>query len=179
MTARQNQPQVTPKGVTPPFELIETRLTREDVEKRLAKYEAKYGLTSEEFYQLWLKGESPAATDTGGWVIMYEILQESEDNELNVVQYTPHLIEKNEDVFAHQVQHQTSDDTIPSFAILEMPFTQSYIEKTLAECEAKYGLTSEEFYRLWLKGEGPDTKDTGGWVMAYEILQEREKDDME
>jgi hypothetical protein len=65
-----------------PFQIIEIQLTQECIEKRIAEYEVKYGLTSEEFYQLWLKGESPDTVDTGGWAMMYEILQERKSNDL-------------------------------------------------------------------------------------------------
>ena len=65
------------------------------------------------------------------------------------------------------------EDTALPFEIIEIPMTQSYIEETLAEFEAKYGMTSEVFYPLWLKGD-IDTKDTSLWAMLYESLKEDE-----
>ena len=74
-----------------------------------------------------------------------------------------------------QVQRQASADATAPFKIREMKLTTSYIQKKLAEFEAKYGLTSAEFYQMWIKGEGPDTKDTSLWGILYEIL----RDDLE
>ena len=78
-----------------------------------------------------------------------------------------------------QAQLKIPDDANPSFEIQEMKLTTSEIKAKLAEYEAKYVLTSEEFYQLWFKGEGPDTKDTMGWVIRYEILQKRKCHDLE
>ena len=82
MSTQQVQPQERLDSTPPPFQIIEIQLTQEDIEKSIAQYEAKYGLTSEAFYQLWLKGEGPDTVDTGGWAMMYEILQERNNNDL-------------------------------------------------------------------------------------------------
>ena len=79
---RQDQPQEMLDSAPLPFQIIEIQLTQEDVERRITEYEAKYGLTSEEFYQLWLKGEGPDTVDTGGWAMIYEILQERNSHDL-------------------------------------------------------------------------------------------------
>jgi hypothetical protein len=78
-----------------------------------------------------------------------------------------------------QDQPQTPGDETALFEIQEIKLTTPYIEEKLAEHEAKYGLTSETFYQLWLKGEGPDTVDTSGWAIMYEILQKRKSNDLE
>ena len=82
MSTRQNQPQKVAGSIPPSFQIIETQLTCQDAKKRIAEYEEKYGLTSEEFYQLWLKGEGPDTVDTGGWSVMYEVLQKRKSYDL-------------------------------------------------------------------------------------------------
>ena len=46
-------------------------LTEEDIEQRLAKFEAKYGMTSQEFIGKWKRGELECADDYFDWSMYY------------------------------------------------------------------------------------------------------------
>ena len=50
-----------------------TRLTREEIERKLAAFEAKYGMTSQEFSAKWNRGELDCAIDDHwDWDFYYE-----------------------------------------------------------------------------------------------------------
>ena len=54
---RKNYTKTTPMG----HEIEVTELSREDIEKELAEFEAKYGMTSQEFAAKWNRGEMDCA----------------------------------------------------------------------------------------------------------------------
>ena len=61
---RKTYTKTTPMG----HEVTVTELTREDVEQELAEFEAKYGMSSEEFAAKWNRGEMDcAAMDYFDW----------------------------------------------------------------------------------------------------------------
>jgi hypothetical protein len=62
-------------------------------------------------------------------------------------------------------------EAIANFHINEVSLTMEEIRKLLKEHETKYGMMSEEFYKLWRKGDGLDTKDTVEWAILYELSQ--------
>ena len=47
-------------------------MTDEDVRDYLDEFEQKYGLSSEEFYAQWKRGDADDIMEKTGWVIMYE-----------------------------------------------------------------------------------------------------------
>ena len=47
-------------------------LTREDIEQRLAGFEAKYGMTSQEFFRKWEDLELECADDYFDWASYYK-----------------------------------------------------------------------------------------------------------
>ena len=54
-------------------EVAVTRLTREEVKRKLAAFEAKYGMTSQEFSVKWNRGELDCAIDDHwDWDFYYE-----------------------------------------------------------------------------------------------------------
>ena len=54
---RKTYTKTTPMG----HEVTVTEMTREDVEQELAEFEAKYGMSSEEFAARWNRGEMDCA----------------------------------------------------------------------------------------------------------------------
>jgi hypothetical protein len=164
----------TPEDTTLSFEIRESSFSQSYIEETLTEFEVKYGMTSEEFYHLWLKGEGPDTKDTSLWGMLYEIKME------RAAQDNPNTTERSADMPDQNLEHQAATESPPPpFEIVEIKLTVEYLENQIAEYEAKYGLTSEEFYQMWLKGEGPDTKDTGGWAVMYEILQKKDCYDLE
>lgn len=51
---------------------------KKDLEKRLAAYEAQYGMCSAEFYRRFRAGELGDAMDFVEWSVFYEMYQEFE-----------------------------------------------------------------------------------------------------
>lgn len=47
-------------------------MTDADVRNDLDEFEQKYGLSSEEFYERWKRGEADDIWDKTGWLILYE-----------------------------------------------------------------------------------------------------------
>ena len=54
---RKTHTKTTPMG----HEITVTEMSREDIEQELAEFEAKYGMTSEEFVGKWNRGEMDCA----------------------------------------------------------------------------------------------------------------------
>ena len=54
---RKSYTKTTPMG----HEITVTEMSREDIEQELAEFEAKYGMTSEEFAGKWNRGEMDCA----------------------------------------------------------------------------------------------------------------------
>ena len=82
------------------------------------------------------------------------------------------LVQKNEIVDLRDIPSVIDEVETEGYQITEMELTNEEIKKQLEKYETKYGMTSEEFYRLWRKGDRPDTKDTFEWAMFYEITQD-------
>lgn len=53
------------------FRIIEKELTLEEIEEHLREYEKEYGMSSEEFFALWIKGSAPYyISDSVGWGLL-------------------------------------------------------------------------------------------------------------
>ena len=87
---------------TPEFlgqEVAVTRLTSEEVERKLAAFEAKYGMTSQEFSAKWNRGELDCAIDDHwDWDFYYEAFaNNSEIKTFNVRHLNVQDLELSED----------------------------------------------------------------------------------
>lgn len=60
-------------------------------------------------------------------------------------------------------------EAIANFHINEVNLTMEEIRKLLKDYETKYSMISEEFYKLWRKGDGLDTKDTVEWAILCQL----------
>ena len=80
-------------------EVTFTRLTREEVKRKLALFEAKYGMTSQEFSTKWNAGELDCAIDDHwDWDFYYEALaNNSEIRTFNVKHLNVQDLELSED----------------------------------------------------------------------------------
>ena len=56
-------------------------LTREDIEQRLAEFEAKYAMTSQEFIRKWKGGELKCADDYFDWAMHYDSWRRARNKE--------------------------------------------------------------------------------------------------
>lgn len=54
------------------FYVEERDMTLEEVEAALKKYERKYGMTSEEFYKKWKRGETYLVSESVDWSGLFE-----------------------------------------------------------------------------------------------------------
>lgn len=54
------------------FSLEEREMTLEEVKETLKGYERKYGMTSEEFYEKWRKGQTYHVAESVEWVSIFE-----------------------------------------------------------------------------------------------------------
>jgi len=59
----------------PDFVIEEHEMTLDEVKEALAKYERKYGMTSAEFYEKWLRGETDFVAESVDWSGLWEALQ--------------------------------------------------------------------------------------------------------
>lgn len=57
------------------FILEEREMTRDEVNETLKKYERKYAMTSEEFYQKWRAGQTYHVAESVEWVSIFESYQ--------------------------------------------------------------------------------------------------------
>jgi hypothetical protein len=55
------------------FYVEEHELTMEDLKTILEGFEREYGLTSEEFYEQWKKGEAYRVADSVAWSDLFEL----------------------------------------------------------------------------------------------------------
>ena len=63
----------TPMG----HEVTVTELTKEDIEQELAEFEAKYGMSSEEFAHKWNRHELACTADFFDWAINCDYMAEA------------------------------------------------------------------------------------------------------
>jgi hypothetical protein len=54
------------------FHVEERDMTLEEVVDALKKYEHKYGMTSEEFYEKWKRGEAYLVSESVDWSLLFE-----------------------------------------------------------------------------------------------------------
>ncbi|MCI0693664.1 hypothetical protein L0337_16850 [candidate division KSB1 bacterium] len=54
------------------FYIDERDMTLEEVKEALKKYERKYGMTSEEFYAKWKRGETFLVSESVDWSGLFE-----------------------------------------------------------------------------------------------------------
>ena len=54
------------------FYIEERDMTLDEVKAALKKYERKYGMTSEEFYEKWKKGETEFVSESVDWSGLFE-----------------------------------------------------------------------------------------------------------
>ncbi len=57
---------------TPDFYIDERDMTLEEVKEALTGYEHKYGMTSNEFYEKWKKGEAYFVAESVDWTGLLE-----------------------------------------------------------------------------------------------------------
>ncbi len=68
--------------INPEFSLDEIELTDKMMQEKLLAYEKKYGITSEQFYQLFKQGKAPESiTDKMVWASLFEVANASDDLE--------------------------------------------------------------------------------------------------
>ena len=65
-------------------EIKASLLSKEDVEKRIAKFEAKYGMTSHEFIGKWKRGELECIDDYFRWEAYFRVVFKQAHAELEV-----------------------------------------------------------------------------------------------
>jgi len=61
--------------VEPDFYVEDREMTFDEVKAALKKYERKYGMTSEEFYEKWKKGETYLVSESVIWSTFFEAYQ--------------------------------------------------------------------------------------------------------
>jgi hypothetical protein len=54
------------------FYVEERDMTLEEVKEALKKYERKYGMTSEDFYAKWKRGETFLVSESVDWSLLFE-----------------------------------------------------------------------------------------------------------
>jgi hypothetical protein len=54
------------------FYVDERDMTIEEVKEALEKYERKYGMTSEDFYAKWKRGETFLVSESVDWSLLFE-----------------------------------------------------------------------------------------------------------
>ena len=59
----------------PDFYVEEREMTFDEVKAALKKYERKYGMTSETFYDKWKRGEAYLVSESVIWVSLLELYQ--------------------------------------------------------------------------------------------------------
>ncbi|GEM_PF-5714372 len=57
------------------FYVEEREMTLDEVKAALKKYEHKYGMSSEEFYEKWKKGETYLVSESVAWSSFFEAYQ--------------------------------------------------------------------------------------------------------
>ncbi|MEK7730067.1 MAG: hypothetical protein AAB354_16795 [candidate division KSB1 bacterium] len=57
------------------FYVEERDMTLEEVQEALKKYERKYGMSSDEFYEKWKKGQTYLVAESVEWVTIFESYQ--------------------------------------------------------------------------------------------------------
>ena len=61
--------------IEPEFYIEERDMTLEEVKNALKKYERKYGMTSEDFYEKWKRGETYLISESVAWSGFFEAYQ--------------------------------------------------------------------------------------------------------
>lgn len=58
--------------IAPDFHYEEREMTLEEVKAELEDFERLYGMTSEEFYEKWKKGETEWVAESVDWSLLFE-----------------------------------------------------------------------------------------------------------
>jgi len=142
------------------------------VKQRLAEFEQKYDMTSEEFYRTIAGTPAEDEPDFIEWKMEYQAyLWLTTDDETSVqqgghamkVKEKPLTIgdrtfESVEEFYEYVMQRQ-----LPKEKVIER------VKGRLAEFEHKYGMTSEEFYRTIVGTPAEDEVDFIEWKIEYHI----------
>lgn len=134
--------------IVPDSYVEEHEMTLEEVKAALEEYERKYGMTSQEFYEKWKKGETEWVDESVVWrglIESYKALNGS----------------KRDDIAA----------TETDFDLEERDMTVEEVNALLQKFERKYGMTSQDFSKKWEKGETDWVADSVAWITLFESYQ--------
>jgi len=138
------------------FYIEERDMTLDEVKAALKKYERKYGMTSEEFYEKWKKGETEFVSESVDWSGLFEAY--------GVLNGQNH--HSNE-----RLKEEATTMVEPDFYVEEREMTFDEVKAALKKYERKYGMTSETFYDKWKRGEAYLVSESVIWVSLLELYQ--------
>ncbi|MGH7595603.1 MAG: hypothetical protein ACREOI_04590 [bacterium] len=133
--------------IIPDFYYEEHEMTLEEVKAILDGFEREYGMTSEEFYAQWKKGETYWVAESVAWSGLYESYQ------------------------ALNGKNLADQPKVPELHVEEREMTNAEVKTILDEFERKYGMTSQEFYEKWKKGETYWVAESVEWSGFYRAYQ--------
>ncbi len=134
----------------------EHEMTLAEVKAILEGFERQYGMTSEEFMAKWKKGQTEWVDESVAWHGLYKSYQALNGKNL---------------------ADQSGD-----FYVEEHEMTKEEVKTLLEEFEHKYGMTSQDFYEKWKRGETEwvsESVEWSGFIRAYRALSDQNHNQME